>query len=157
MLAKHNYKVVYGGSTQGMMGALADGVLSSAGYITGVFPSKCNLSHETVHMGLSHLITVPDMHSRKTVMYSLADAFIILPGGFGVMDEMFETITWKVLQMHQKPIIIYNYANFFSYLLEMIQHFIKEGSVSNKDINSYDVLESREEIFTSLNNPRFNL
>jgi uncharacterized protein (TIGR00730 family) len=133
------YKLVYGGGNKGLMGAVADASLSEGGYVVGVIPEKLR-SWEHAHGGLSELIVVDDMHTRKRMMYEMCDAAIILPGGYGTMDEMFEMLTWNQLAIHDKPIFILNTAGYYTDLFQMMQVMHHNGFL-------YDSLDKRIKIF----------
>ena len=136
-LAMLKLKLVYGGAKKGLMGAIADAVLANGGTAMGVIP-KVLTEWEHQHQGLTELAIVPDMHSRKKMMYDMSDAAIILPGGFGTLDELFEMLTWNQLKIHDKKIYILNTAGFYTHLINHLQHMEKEdflyGSVEEKII-----------------------
>jgi uncharacterized protein (TIGR00730 family) len=150
LIANNNFHMVYGGSKYGMMGTLANGALNSGGKVTGVFPENVFTTTEVLNDSLSEIIMVPDMHVRKMTMYILSDAFVILPGGFGTMDETFEMITWKALGMHDKPIIIYNYKNYYNHLLQIIDQFYDMGFAGSKMKGIYDIADDKESILSIL-------
>jgi uncharacterized protein (TIGR00730 family) len=102
VLAERGIRLVYGGASVGVMGALADGVLSAGGEVTGVIP-RALWEREVAHTGLTELHVVESMHQRKAMMAELADGFVALPGGIGTMEELFEVWTWAQLGMHRKP------------------------------------------------------
>ena len=126
MLAGLNIKLVYGGGNKGLMGKLADAVMVTGGTVMGVIPQVL-LEWEQQHKGITELIVVPDMHTRKKMMYELCDAAIILPGGFGTMDEFFEMLTWNQLKIHDKPIYILNTIGFYAPLLQHLKTMEREG------------------------------
>lgn len=115
-LALQNIAVVYGGAKVGMMGKVADGALQNGGEVVGVLPEFLKLK-EVAHEELTELIIVESMHQRKAVMYQLSDAIIVLPGGFGTLEEFFEMLTWAQLGMHKKPLGILNTKGFYDHLL----------------------------------------
>lgn len=122
----HNIRLVNGGGRIGLMGVMADAILAGGGECTGVIPHSLK-TKEIAHTGMTELIVTPDMHSRKLMMVNMSDAFIAFPGGFGTLDEVFETLTWAQLRLHQKPIILYNPSGFFDSLLMQADHMVKEG------------------------------
>lgn len=138
-LAEHGYRIVYGGGNKGLMGAVANAAMEAAGTVTGIIPEALR-SREHAHQQITELKIVPDMHIRKKMMYELCDAAIILPGGFGTMDEMFEMLTWNQLAIHEKPIFILNSGGFYTDLFQMIQ-------VMHLNEFLYDPLEKRVQIF----------
>lgn len=119
--------LVYGGGQVGLMGAIADTVLAEGGEVIGVMP-KALFPSEVAHKGII-LHEVKGMHERKAMMADLADGFIALPGGFGTYDELFESITWAQLHIHQKPVGVLNVSGYFDPLLALITHTIHEGFV----------------------------
>ena len=123
---KHNIRLVNGGGRIGLMGVMADAILAGGGECTGLIPFSLR-TKEIAHTGMTDLIVTPDMHSRKLMMVNISDAFIAFPGGFGTLDEVFETLTWAQLRLHQKPVIVYNPSGFFDALLQQADHMVKEG------------------------------
>jgi uncharacterized protein (TIGR00730 family) len=142
-LAKNRIKLVYGGGGIGLMGEVANKVSELNGEVVGVIPQRLFIK-EVAHQGLTDLRVVENMHQRKDLMYQLSDAFLILPGGMGTMDEFFEILTWKQLGLHQKPIIILNENNYFSSMLNWIDQSIKEGFIKDQDKNLFQVVDSIE-------------
>lgn len=119
VLAQNHIRLVYGAGKTGLMGAVADGVLDAGGEVVGVVPENLN-TPQLIHAGLTQLEVVPDIQTRKAKMSALADAFITLPGGYGTLDEMFETLTWSQIGLHHKPLGILNVAHYYDPLLAMI-------------------------------------
>jgi uncharacterized protein (TIGR00730 family) len=126
VLADAGIEVVYGGGKIGLMGALAEGVLQNNGRITGVIPSFLQ-TKEVAHDGLSDLVVTETMHERKIKMYELCDAVIVLPGGWGTMDELFEMLTWGQLGLHQKPIGLFNVNGYYESLKVLVNSMVQEG------------------------------
>jgi uncharacterized protein (TIGR00730 family) len=122
-LAAERYRLVNGGGNIGLMGVMANRVLELGGEAIGVIPMHLK-EREVAHLGMTELIVVPDMHSRKLTIVNLSDAFIALPGGFGTLDELFETLTWSQLHLHRKPIGLLNVKGFFDPLLEMLDRMV---------------------------------
>ena len=120
--------LVYGGASIGLMGQIADSVLSGGGSVTGVIP-KALFKHEVVHTGLSELISVNSMHQRKEKMAELFDGFIALSGGFGTLEELFEAITWSQLRIHNKPIGLLNVDGYYDQLDQFIEHCVSSGFI----------------------------
>jgi len=120
--------LVYGGSTVGLMGITANAVLEAGGRATGVIPTFLS-KREPKHPGLTELIEVEDMHTRKRIMAERADAFIILPGGFGTLDELAEIMTWRQLDLHRKPIVALNVHGYWDGLQAQMAHMAKEGFI----------------------------
>lgn len=126
MLAERNIRVVTGGGKVGLMGAVAEGVLNNGGKITGVIPNFLQ-TEEVAHTGLTELILTETMHERKIRMHELSDGVIILPGGWGTMDEMFEMLTWGQLGLHQKPVALLNVNGFYDSLQALVNMMVQEG------------------------------
>jgi uncharacterized protein (TIGR00730 family) len=127
-LAERELTLVYGAGCTGIMGVLADAVLESGGEVVGVIPTLFN-TPQLVHKNLTRLEVVTDMHTRKARMIELADAFIALPGGYGTIEELFESLTWAQIGLHQKPIGLLNSYKFFDSLLDWIDHARDEGFI----------------------------
>jgi len=123
---ENKVRLVNGGGSIGLMGIMADGMMDGGGEAIGVIPISLK-EKEVAHKGMTELIVVPDMHSRKLAMVNMSDAFIALPGGFGTLDEVFETLTWAQLHLHRKPIILYNPNGFYDLLLAQADYMQKEG------------------------------
>jgi hypothetical protein len=120
LAAQRGVEIVFGGGRVGLMGALADGALAEGGRVVGIIPEHleaCEVGHE----GLSELVVVDSMHTRKRRMFERADAFCILPGGLGTLDEAFEIITWRQLGLHDKPIVLLDQDGYWAPLKEMLQ------------------------------------
>jgi uncharacterized protein (TIGR00730 family) len=128
LLADEGFRLVYGGASVGLMGAVADAVLQAGGEVTGVLPRNLFLK-EVAHAGLTDLRIVESMHERKALMASLSDGFIALPGGFGTFEEFFEILTWAQLGLHGKPMGLLNIRDYYSSLLALADHGVREGFV----------------------------
>lgn len=125
-LAQRQIALVYGGASVGLMGIVADTVLAQAGRVIGVIPEAMQ-KIEIAHRSLSELCVVDTMHQRKALMADRADAFVLLPGGAGSLDEFFEVFTWLQLGYHRKPCGILNVNGYYDGLLAWIDHAIAEG------------------------------
>jgi uncharacterized protein (TIGR00730 family) len=123
--------LVYGGGNVGLMGIIADEVLSLGGKVTGVIP-KALMDYEVGHHGLTHLYIVKDMHERKAKMAELASGFIAMPGGIGTLEELFEALTWSQLGFHDKPIGLLNVNGFYDGLIRFVQHLVKQGFLKSQ-------------------------
>jgi uncharacterized protein (TIGR00730 family) len=126
LLAAHSIEVVFGGGKIGIMGAVADGALSSGGMVTGVIP-KFLRTKEVTHYGVTNLHVVETMHERKMLMHQLSQGVMALPGGYGTLDELFEILTWAQLGMHEYPIGLLNVNGYFNHLHAFVQHMCNEG------------------------------
>ncbi len=125
IMVAHNITLIYGGGNVGIMGTIANTVMHNGGKAIGVIPQVL-VEWERQHNSLSELLIVDDMHTRKKKMYELCDAAIILPGGFGTLDEMFEMITWNQLSIHDKHIFILNSGGYYNHLIAHIELMQKE-------------------------------
>jgi uncharacterized protein (TIGR00730 family) len=125
MLARHGLSLIYGGGRTGLMGAVADSVLENGGQAIGVITEGMN-TPELAHTGLTRLEVTATIHQRKARMYALADGYIALPGGYGTLDELFETLTWAQIGEHQKPVGILNVNGYYDPLLEMLDRAVAE-------------------------------
>lgn len=130
IMAENNIELVYGGGRKGIMGIVADTVMHKGGVVRGVIPQVL-VGWEHQHEGISELFVVEDMHVRKRKMYELCDGVVILPGGFGTLDELFETLTWNQLSIHDKKVFILNTSGFYNHLLQHLQFLNKEGFLWN--------------------------
>ena len=130
-MANHGIRLVYGGGDVGLMGATARSVMAAGGRVTGIIPEFL-VRKERMLDGLDELRVVPDMHTRKRMMFEAADAFVTLPGGIGTLEEVVEQLTWAQLGRHRKPIVLADIDGFWQPLVEVIRHmnreaFIREG------------------------------
>lgn len=127
-LAAHGIELVYGGGAVGLMGTVADAVLTGGGRVTGVIPESL-VAAEIAHPGLTDLRVTATMHERKALMADLSDGFVALPGGFGTFDELFEIVTWAQLGIHAKPIVLLDVAGYWDALVALADHAVAEGFV----------------------------
>ena len=148
-LATENIRLVYGGGDCGVMGKVANAVLKSSGKVTGVFPMSLK-NIESEHTSLSEIIMVESMHERKRIMFERSDAIVVLPGGFGTMDEMFEIITWKQLKFHNKPIVIFNHLGYWNPLVALMENIIGNGFAKPETRDLYQVVDSIEEVIKAV-------
>jgi uncharacterized protein (TIGR00730 family) len=132
VLLMHDVGLVYGGGHVGLMGALADAMLAGGGRVTGVIPQHL-MRPEVAHQGLTELAIVDSMHARKRVMADRSDAFIVLPGGYGTLEEMFEMVTWLQLRLQSKPVGVVNVEGYFDSLLRFVEHCADQGFIRRPD------------------------
>ncbi len=125
-LARRDITLVYGGASVGLMGAVADAALAHGGRVIGVIPRQL-VDREIAHPGLSELIVVSTMHERKAEMSVRADAFIAMPGGFGTLDELFETLTWSQLGIHRKASGLLDIDEYWEPLVRFVDHAMDQG------------------------------
>lgn len=149
LLAARGANVVYGGGHVGLMGIVADAALTAGGHVTGIIPRHIE-EREVSHTTLSELIVVDTMHARKTIMVERSDAFLILPGGFGTMDEFFEIITWRQLKLHSKPVVLANVGGFWDPLVALLEHQVREGFARAGDLSFVTVAATVEQAVDAL-------
>ncbi len=125
-LAANGSRLVWGGGRTGLMGAVADAALAGNGKVIGIIPEFLQ-NKELAHTDASELLIVPDMHTRKREMFERADAFCILPGGVGTMEEFFEMVTWRQLHRHNKPIVVLNVGGYWDHLIALFSQIIAKG------------------------------
>jgi len=130
-LAEHGVGVVYGGAKVGLMQAIAEGTLAAGGRVIGVIPTAL-VDMEVAHEGLSELHVVDTMHTRKAMIGSRGDAFIVLPGGFGTFEEFFEALAWQTLKLHAKPILVLNTNGFYDTLLKFLDECVEQGMLTQE-------------------------
>ena len=145
LIAGHGIGVVYGGGRSGLMGRVADGAIDSGGYVTGIIP-KFLKNVEVGHEGVTKLHVIDTMHQRKEMMYAESDAFVVLPGGLGTLDETMEITTWRQLDLHKKPIIILNINGYWDHLLAMLQAVIREGFMHDDHLKHFETVTRVEEL-----------
>jgi len=148
-LAKNKRKLVYGGGDCGLMGQVANGTLQTGGEVIGVFPRSLSRI-EVEHQGLSKMYLVDSMHERKQIMYDHADVFVVLPGGFGTLDEMFEVITWRQIGIHKKPVIVLNHQGYWDKLESVMEHMVSTGFAKPITREFYQFVDSVEELYKIL-------
>jgi hypothetical protein len=148
-LAKAGLELVYGGGRVGLMGLVADAAMQGGARVSGVIPKFLH-DHEVAHTGVTDLEITDSMHDRKRRMYELSDAFVILPGGLGTLDETMEVLTWTQLGLSQKPVIICNFDGFWQPLLDLIDHTIAAGFTRPENRSLFTVVERIEDIIPAL-------
>lgn len=148
-LAKNNITLVYGGGNPGLMGKVADSCMSAGGQVIGIIPDAI-LKLEARHDKVTELHVVPNMHVRKMMMAEKADAFIVMPGGLGTLDETFEILTWRYLGIHNKPVIIANIDGYWQPMLDLIHHMAQYRFVREEHLKTFSVANSVDEIFQIL-------
>jgi hypothetical protein len=131
-IAEAGLGLVYGGANVGLMGAVADAALASGAEVIGVLPDVL-AGKEIAHGGLTALEMVPTMHERKARMAELADAFLVLPGGYGTLDELMEAVTWAQLGLHAKPCILINTEGYWNGLLKFLDSTVDAGFLKMKN------------------------
>ena len=148
-LAGRGIRLVYGGGRIGLMGQVADAVLAGGGQVIGVIPEHLQVQ-EKGHRGVTELHVVASMHERKNLMFELSDAFVILPGGFGTLDEAFEMLTWRQLQLHDKPILFLNIEGYWTPFGKLVDQFIGEGFARESSRRLFMMVDAVEEVIPAL-------
>ncbi|MGI9137742.1 MAG: TIGR00730 family Rossman fold protein [Sediminibacterium sp.] len=144
-VANENITLIYGGGNKGLMGATANACLSHGGKVIGIIP-KLLLEWEAEHKGLTELIVTENMHARKMLLYEKGDAAVVLPGGLGTFDELFEMLVWYNLSIHDKKIILFNYQGFYDPLVAMIQKMEEEDFLYERNRYRLHICATLEEI-----------
>ena len=148
-IGERGLQLVYGGGRVGLMGIAADATLAAGGEVIGIIPGHIQ-ELEVEHTGLTELHVVDSMHTRKRMMFDRSDAFVILPGGLGTLDETFEIITWKQLGLHDKPVIVVDAGGYWQPMLEMLEHMIRAGFARPEHRRLFRVVDAVEAVFEAL-------
>jgi uncharacterized protein (TIGR00730 family) len=149
VMAARDIGLVYGGASVGLMGAVADAVLAAGGNAVGVITASL-ADHEIAHGGLSRLEVVAGMHERKARMAALSDGVVMLPGGFGTLEEFMETVTWVHLGIHDKPCGILNVDGFYDHLLTFLAHAVDQGFIAPRLVEDLVVSEDPAELLEAM-------
>ncbi len=149
LLAEAGVELVYGGGPVGLMGLTADAALAAGGRVVGIIPDFLH-GRELTHKKLSELLIVGSMHERKQRMFERADAFAILPGGLGTLDEAFECMTWKQLGLHDKPIVLVDIDGYWKPLLDLLDHAIGAGFAPARMRAAVEVVRDPDELLRVL-------
>jgi len=148
-MADNNIRLVYGGGSVGLMGAVADSVMAHGGTVFGVIPSFLH-DKEVGHEGLSELVVTDSMHERKKLMFDKSDGFVTLAGGLGSLDETFEILTWKQLNLHEKPVYLLNTQNYWDGIEAFVRHTIAHGFASESAHDLYQIIDTPAEVVTQM-------
>jgi len=148
-LARHGIELVYGGGRVGLMGLCADAVLAAGGKVTGIIPRHLH-DVEVGHHGVSQLVVTENMHERKRLMFEMSDAFFVLPGGLGTLDETFEIVTWRQLGLHDKPIIVIDVDGYWQPFQRLAEHIVAHGFARPSVLSLYRVVDSVPAAFEAL-------
>lgn len=145
LLARASVGLVYGGGSRGLMGAVANAALAEGGSVTGIIPSFLTEREGMIDDVQTHLV-VPDMHTRKRIMFERADAFVALPGGIGTLEELVEQLSWVQLGRHTKPVVLADIGGFWRPLLDLFAHMRQHGFIQPSLEVRYMVAEKIEDI-----------
>jgi uncharacterized protein (TIGR00730 family) len=148
-LAQQGVGLVYGGGRVGVMGAIADAVLEGGGTVTGIIPDFL-MRHEVGHEGVTQLEVVTTMHERKARMAELSDGFVVLPGGLGTLEELFEIVTWKQLGLHTKPIVVVNSEGYWDGLRATLDSIVAAGYARPENAELAVFVDRVADIFPTL-------
>ena len=151
-IAKHDLRLVYGGGTKGLMGAVADDVMLGGGKVTGIIPEflmNMEATSEALNR-LDDLVVTTDMHTRKHLMFERSDAFVTLPGGIGTLEEVIEVMTWAQLGRHTKPIVLANVNGFWDPLLKLLEHMADSGFIHTGHLVRPLVIDNAEDIVPAI-------
>jgi len=148
-IAAEGCELIYGGGDVGLMGIVADGVSHAGGRVVGIIPQFLD-DWEVGRRHSDEFHVTDSMHARKERMAERADAFVVLPGGLGTLDETFEIITWKQLRLHAKPIAILNVAGYWNHMTSLIDHMVEAGFVAAEHRNLYSVVDRVDDVFPEL-------
>jgi uncharacterized protein (TIGR00730 family) len=151
-LAARDIGLVYGGASIGLMGVVADAAVEAGGRVTGVI-TEALAGHEIAHAALTDLHVVRTMHERKALMSELADAFVMLPGGFGTYEEFMESVTWAQLGIHDKRCGILNVQGFFDHLLAFVTHAVDQGFIKARQVERLVVADTVPGLLDELAGP----
>ena len=151
LIAKEGWGVVYGGGRVGLMGLVADSTLKAGGEVVGIIPSHIE-EREVQHNELTELHVVDTMHVRKQMMVDRSQAFVILPGGLGTLDELFELLTWKQLGLHDKPIVIVNMDGYWSDMLAAVKYIADQGFMRQDDLNLFVEVQDVKDVPQAIKN-----
>ena len=149
LIARAGAKLVFGGGHVGLMGACADGALAAGGAVAGVIPEHLR-DRELAHPGVADMTVTDGMHTRKALMVDLVDAFCVLPGGFGTLDELFETLTWRQLGLHAKPMALVNAGGYWDPLIALFDAIIDGGYAAPAARDGFVVVDRVEEVIPAL-------
>jgi len=156
-LAQEDIRLVFGGGRIGLMGVVADACMQAGGNVFGV-STRHLADYEQSHNGISELIIAPDMSTRKRIMFDNCDGFVVLPGGFGTLEETFEVITWRQIGLHDKPIVIVNVEGFWDPLKNLMDYMIEKRFAGTKDHLFYYFVDKVEDVVPLMRNlPRVKL
>jgi uncharacterized protein (TIGR00730 family) len=149
ILASEKIELIYGGGSVGLMGIIASSVMDNGGTVHGIIPGHLH-HNEIPHEGLSKLTIVDNMHQRKRLMFDHSDAFLILPGSIGTLDETIEAITWRQLKLHDKPIILLNSENYWDPFLKLLENIIDHGFTTVQTMSLFHVVNSLDDVLPLL-------
>lgn len=149
LIAERGDVLVYGGGRVGLMGLVADATLAAGGRVTGIIP-RFLMNLEVGHGSVSELVVTGSMHERKAEMYDRADAFVVLPGGLGTLDETIEVLTWSQLRLSDKPVVLVDVDGYWQPLLALIDHTIAAGFTRPENRALFRVVPTIDEVYDAI-------
>ncbi|HPF46657.1 MAG: TIGR00730 family Rossman fold protein [Alphaproteobacteria bacterium] len=149
IMSKNQIELIYGGGNVGLMGIIATSVMDNGGQVHGIIPGHLDKT-EIAHPNLTKLTIVENMHQRKRLMFDHSDAFLVLPGSIGTLDETIEVITWKQLKLHDKPIILLNSENYWNPFMELLRNIINYEFTMKETLDLFNVVNSPDEVLPLL-------
>lgn len=148
-MSNNQIELIYGGGNVGLMGIIATSVMDSGGRVHGIIPGHLDKS-EVAHPNLTKLTIVDNMHQRKRLMFDHSDAFLVLPGSIGTLDETIEVITWKQLKLHDKPIILLNSENYWNPFMDLLRNIMNYEFTMKETLDLFNVVNSPDEVLPLL-------
>jgi uncharacterized protein (TIGR00730 family) len=149
MLAKQGVTLVYGGGGVGLMGLVANAALDSGGKVIGIIP-RFLLEREAGHPDLTETAVVETMHERKLQMFERSDGFVVLPGGLGTLEELFEVLSWRTLGLHSKPIVIIDQGGYWKPLAALLQNVVEGGFAERTHLDHVAFVNSIDEVLPAI-------
>ncbi|MSO75563.1 MAG: TIGR00730 family Rossman fold protein [Alphaproteobacteria bacterium] len=149
ILAAHGITLVYGGGGIGLMGVLADAVIGGGGRVVGVIPEFLK-QREVGHGAVTDMVVVDSMHARKAAMFERADAFVILPGGLGTLDETMEIMTWRQLGLHDKPIVLVDVAGYWRPLRALLEAAVRHGFAAPESTRLLAIVDDVDQVLDAI-------
>lgn len=149
ILAENNIELIYGGGNVGLMGIVASAVMDNGGKVHGIIPGHLD-EREKSHEKITKLTIVDNMHQRKRMMFDHSDAFLVLPGSIGTLDETIEAITWAQLNLHDKPIVILNHENYWDPLMDLLNNIIDNEFTVPETLNLFHIVNSADDVLPLL-------
>lgn len=148
-LAAAGVRLVYGGGSVGLMGIVSEACMQAGGSVMGIIPAHLSEKEGQKH-DITDLVVVDSMHTRKNMMVEQSDGFVVLPGGLGTLDEMFEILTWKYLGLHDKPVVLVNVNGYYDPLVATLRHMMKEGFTPAHHLDMLAVVTSVQDVLPAL-------
>ncbi|HVJ50899.1 MAG TPA: TIGR00730 family Rossman fold protein [Aliidongia sp.] len=149
LIGRAGIELIYGGGRIGLMGRVADGALVEGGRVTGIIPAYLH-DREVAHPAISELLVVGSMHERKQLMAERSDGFLVLPGGFGTLDELFEIVTWRQLGLHDKPIVVIDLDGYWRPLAALFERMATERFIERGELQLIEWIERIEDALPTL-------